>query len=106
MISSNLISLLANKYVLGSLSVLIALLVAYFKGSSAAKRSAELDRFEAERAEQSRLRAAEAKNLFLEKQGEKKNEEINSADAIDTLIGMWDSLQPKGKRGPSDKNPK
>jgi|SRR6185369_17473170 len=105
MISSSIISLLLNKYVLASIGGLIALIVAYFKGSKAAKEAAEAERIRQEAAEQSRLRAAEAKNAYLEKKGEKKNEDINAADTIDQLIGLWDQIQSgKSKDGSSDKD--
>lgn len=104
MISSELIGLLLNKYVLGGVSVLIGLVIAYFKGSKAAKEAAAYALAEAERAQQARLRAAEAKNAFLEKKGEQTNEKINSSDTVDELLGLWNSLQSKqGKDGSSDK---
>ncbi len=107
MISSEIINLLLNKYVLGSLSVLIALVYAYFKGSKAAKEAAAFALQEAERARQARVRAAEAKNAFLEKQGERKNEAINDATTIDQLLGLLNEGEPgKGPRPDADKNPK
>lgn len=105
MINSNLIDLIANKYVLGSLSVLIALIYAYFKGSASAKQAAEAAEALALAAEQSRLRAAEAKNLFLEKQGAKQNETIDHASTIDQLLGLWDTQQPKSPDSNSNKKP-
>ena len=101
---ATLLELIPIKYLLGGLGVLISLIVAYFKGSSAAKRSAEYDKMEAERALQSRIRSAEAKNQHLDKRGEKLNETINKSSTIDGLISMWNEIQSgKGKGGSSDK---
>lgn len=101
-----LLELVANKYVLGSFSVLIALIVAYFKGHKASEKASEIKRIQAEAAQQSRLRAAEAKNVFLEKKGEKLNEIINNADSIDSLILLWNSFHASKSSGSSsDKKP-
>ena len=101
-----IIDLISNKWVIASFAALIGLITAYFKGSSAAKKSAEAERALEEKALQSRLRAAEAKNLHLEKKGQQENEKINTADSISRLIGLFDALQRKGPSGSSDKNPK
>lgn len=107
MILSNLLGLLLNKYVLGSLAVLISLIMAYFKGHAAATKSAEEDRILAEAAQQSRLRAAAAKNQFLEKKGEQTNETISSTDSISDLLKLWSAFQSgQDQSNPSDKNPK
>lgn len=105
MISSSLAALLFNKYTIGIFSGLIGLLWAYLKGKSNANRQNELEKLEAERALNSRIRAAEAKNQFLEKKGEKRNEAINNADTIDDLISLWNSQQSdKSSDGSSDKD--
>lgn len=101
-----LLPLLLNKFVLGSLAAIIALIAAYFKGSAAANKAAEAKRIYDEQALQSRIRAAEAKNQHLEKRGAKNNEAINNSDTIADLIQLFDSLQRKDKDGSSDKNPK
>lgn len=105
MISSSIIDLLMNKYALGGIAVFISLIVAYFKGHSAASRAAEEAQILAQAAIQSKLRAAEAKNQHLEKKGEKANEIINSANSIDELISLWNAFQAgKGPGSTSDKN--
>lgn len=107
MISSDIISLILNKYVLGSAAILISLVVAYFKGHAAASRAAEEARILAQAALQSKLRAAEAKNQFLEKKGEKTDEIINSAGSIDELISLWNQIQSgKSPGSSSDQNAK
>lgn len=106
MISSEVLSLLLNKYVLGSLGALVALIYAYLKGSAAAKQVAEDEKIRQEHAQSVKLRAAEAKNDFLEKKGEKTNETINTANTIDQLIGMFDALQSgQGKSPDANKKP-
>jgi len=95
MINSSILDLVLNKYVLGSFGVLISLIYVYFKGSKSAKDAAEKAALEVERALSSRLRAAEAKNQHIEKQGATKNETINSANTMDELLRLWDKDQPK-----------
>jgi hypothetical protein len=106
MISSSIMDLLLNKYVIGSLGVLISLIYAYFKGSAAARKDGEIADLEAARALQARIRAAEAKNQFLEKQGQLQNEKIDTADTIDELLGLWDEKHPKGSSTPPSTKPK
>lgn len=106
MISSSILDLLLNKYVLGSIAGFIALIVAYFKGSASAKQAAEDERIRAEHAQSVKLRAAEAKNTFLEKKGETANENINSTSNIDQLIGMFNEIQSSiGSSPDTDKKP-
>lgn len=107
MITGSIVELLLNKYVLGSVGVLVALIIAYFKGSSSATKALEAEKALLEKAQQSRIRAAEAKNQFLEKKGEQQNEKINSGSTIDDLLGMWNEIQSSKAPGTdSDKNPK
>lgn len=107
MVSSELIGLLLNKYVLGAGAVLVALILAYFKGSNAAEDAAKAAEALQERARSAKLRAAEAKNAHLEKTGAAKNEKINNAGSIDELLGLWDQINsPKGSGGDADKDPK
>lgn len=107
MISSSLMDLLLNKYVLGTLGGLIAILYAYIKGRSNANRDNELEKLEEERKLNARVRAAEAKNQFLEKKGEQINGKITSADTIDTLISLFNEIQSSKSSGsPSPKDPK
>lgn len=102
----SLLELILNKYVLGSLGALVALLVAYIKGRTAAKQAAEDEKIRQEHALSVKLRAAEAKNAFIEKKGEVSNETIDSADSIDKLIGMFDEVQSgKNPSGNADKKP-
>lgn len=93
MISSSLIDLLLNKYSLGILGGLGALLYAYFKGKNKANLDHTLEQIEEERKLNSRLRAAEAKNQHLEKKGEQINGKITSADTIDSLISLFNEVQ-------------
>lgn len=105
MITSEILGLLLNKYVIGFIVISLGVITAYFKGSSVAKRAAEEARLLAEAQLQSRLRAKEAKNAFLEKKGEQTNATINNASSIDDLLSLWDAQQPgKGKSSPSDEN--
>jgi len=107
MISSELLGILLNKYALGSIAVLISLVYAYLKGKSAAKELDRLQQLEAEKAQAARLRAAEAKNAYLEKKGEQINGKITSADTIDSLIGLFNEINtPKSSSDLSDKNGK
>lgn len=104
MISSEVISLVLNKYVLGGLSVFIGLVIAYFKGADAVKKANEAKRVLEERAQLARIRSAEAKNQFLQQKGQKTNEEITTSDSIDSLIRLFDSLKPEqGKSTDADK---
>lgn len=100
MITSELLPLILNKWAIGGLAGLIALIIAYFKGSASAKQAAIAAEALAERALNARLRAAEAKNIFLEKKGEVKREEINAADSIDGLIKLFNQINnPKSTSG-------
>jgi hypothetical protein len=106
LLSSELLPLLSNKYVLGGISVLIALLVSYFKGSASAKKAAQEAVLEAERAQSARLRAAEAKNAFLKSKGDQTNADINAYSSIDDLISLWNDVTvQKGPGSPPPKKP-
>jgi len=91
MITAALLNFLLNKYVIGSIAGIIALIYAYQKGSSAAEKANEEARLLARAKLQSKIRAAEAKNAFLEKKGDKINADISNAKSIDQLLGLWDS---------------
>ena len=108
MISSSLLAdLLLNKWIIGAFGGLIALVYAYLKGKQNANKNNELEKAEAERALNSRLRAAEAKNQHLEKKGDQINGKISSADTIDSIISLWNEINaPKSGSGNAPKDTK
>lgn len=106
MISSEIIDLLLNKYVLGGISVVISLIVAYFKGHSAATKAADAQKALDEQQRQAALMEAAAKNQTLKEKGIIDIEKVNQAVSVIKLMRLFGALQrSKNKSGPSNKNP-
>lgn len=92
LILSLLTSLLQSKLAMAIGGILAAVGLVYFKGYSSAKSSDETDQLEAEEAQDSRIRAAQAKNDFLEKTGVQTNAKISSADTVDSIISLFNEV--------------